>query len=148
MSTFRVLAAGALGVVFSAGANAACEFDVEVGDSLKFSVAKMAAEASCGEVTVRLTHTGSMPPEAMGHNWVLAKTADVDKLANDSLAAGLAKHYVPPGDARVIAATRIVGGGNATEVRFSVADLKGGDYTYFCSFPGHSYLMRGKFTVD
>ncbi|MNP84385.1 Azurin [compost metagenome] len=52
------------------------------------------------------------------------------------------------GDARVIAATTLVGGGQKTKVTFPGKKLMaGGDYTFFCSFPGHSMLMKGKLTV-
>ena len=40
--------------------------------------------------------------------------------------------------------TDMVGGGQSTSVTFSTSSLEqGGDYTFFCSFPGHSALMRG-----
>jgi azurin len=45
----------------------------------------------------------------------------------------------------VIAHTKVVGGGESTSVKFPVSKLtKGGDYTFFCSFPGHYGLMKGK----
>jgi len=58
-------------------------------------------------------------------------------------------NFTPTGDARIIAATKIIGGGEETAVTFDVAGLDvGGDYTYFCSFPGHFVLMFGKFIVE
>jgi azurin len=55
---------------------------------------------------------------------------------------------VPKGDKRVLAATPLVGGGQSTSVKFPVSRLtKGGDYTFFCSFPGHYALMKGKLIV-
>ena len=48
------------------------------------------------------------------------------------------------GDKRVIAHTKLLGGGESDAVTFPVASLKAGEaYTYFCSFPGHSALMKG-----
>ncbi|MBT6073693.1 MAG: azurin, partial [Gammaproteobacteria bacterium] len=40
------------------------------------------------------------------------------------------------------------GGGAETSVTFS-GDLltAGGDYTFFCSFPGHYAIMKGLFVV-
>ena len=62
--------------------------------------------------------------------------------------AGAAANYVPAGDARVLAATKLIGGGQTTSVAIPGSKLKaGGDYTFFCSFPGHSALMRGKVVV-
>jgi azurin len=48
-----------------------------------------------------------------------------------------------------IAATDIVGGGQETTITFDASALqRGGDYTYFCSFPGHFVLMYGKLIVE
>jgi azurin len=81
----------------------------------------------------------------MGHNWVLTKTADMQAVANAGVSAGLEKDHLPPGDKRIIAHTKIIGGGESTSVKFKTSLLtKGGDYTFFCSFPGHSGLMKGK----
>ena len=125
-----------------------CEFTVGAGDILKFDVAEITASASCSSVKVTLNHVGKMNAQVMGHNWVLAKTADVQGVAGDGMSAGAASAYVKSGDARVIAATAIIGGGESTSVEFSVADLAvGGDYTFFCTFPGHSFVMQGKFKL-
>jgi azurin len=81
----------------------------------------------------------------MGHNWVVSKTADMQGVVNDGLAAGLDKNYLKPGDPRVLAHTKVVGGGESDAVTFDTGWLKpDGDYTYFCSFPGHSAAMKGK----
>ena len=48
------------------------------------------------------------------------------------------------GDARVIAATKLLGGGESDSVTFDVAKLKAGEaFSFFCTFPGHSALMKG-----
>ena len=136
---------------FAAGSlsQAACSFDVEVGDYLKFSAADMTVEKSCESITVNLKHTGQLPAKIMGHNWVLSKNADVQALAAEGMSAGLAADYVPPGDARVVAFSSVIGGGESTSLTFSTAGLNAGEgYTFFCSFPGHSYSMRGAFNVN
>ncbi|MEC8755955.1 MAG: azurin [Pseudomonadota bacterium] len=126
-----------------------CEFTVGTGDMLKFDVAEMTASASCDTVKVTLNHMGNLNAQVMGHNWVLAKTADVQAVAADGMSAGAASAYVKSGDGRVIAATAIIGGGESASVEFSIADLSvGGDYTFFCTFPGHSFVMRGKFKLE
>tara|TARA_B100000965_G_C19325474_1_gene640639 strand:- start:118 stop:573 length:456 start_codon:yes stop_codon:yes gene_type:complete len=126
-----------------------CELTVGAGDLLKFDVAEMSASASCSTVKVTLNHVGNLNAQVMGHNWVLAKTSDVQGVAGDGMTAGPANGYIKSGDSRVIAATAIIGGGESTSVEFSVADLVvGGDYTFFCTFPGHSFVMQGKFKLD
>lgn len=127
---------------------AACSFDIEVGDYLRFSATEMTVEKSCKSVTVNLKHTGKLPAKIMGHNWVLTKDTDVKSVASKGMGAGLAADYVPQGDNRVIAYSSIIGGGGTTSVTFSTADLSvDGKYIYFCSFPGHSYGMRGTLNV-
>ena len=39
----------------------------------------------------------------------------------------------------------VIHGGESTTIKFSTSKLqKGGDYTFFCSVPGHWSLMKGK----
>ncbi len=121
-----------------------CQLEIAGDDMMKFDKTELKVAASCTEVSLTLKHPGKMPATAMGHNWVLTKTGDFDAVAK-----GGASHkdnaYVPPGDARVIAHTKVIGGGETTTVTFPVSKLeKGGDYTFFCSFPGHWTLMKGK----
>ena len=97
-----------------------------------------------GKHTHSIHHTGKLPKEAMGHNWVLVNAADFDAVANAGLGAGLANDYVAPGDKRVLAHTKTLGGGQTASITFSTSSLKpGGDYRYLCTFPGHNALMRG-----
>ncbi|MCV6624428.1 azurin [uncultured Pseudoteredinibacter sp.] len=127
---------------------AACNLEVEANDAMRFNLPEMAVDASCKEVTVKLKHVGKLPAASMGHNWVLAKTADVAPLATAGMSAGAANSYLPAGDARVLAATKVIGGGEETEVKFDLSKLeKGGDYSFFCSFPGHWAIMKGKFVI-
>ncbi|WP_286916679.1 azurin [Pseudomonas sp. UBA6276] len=82
----------------------------------------------------------------MGHNWVLTRAADYQPVAMAGMRTSMADSYLPKGDARVLAHTAVIGGGQSTSVTFSTAKLtKGGDYTFFCSFPGHFAMMKGRF---
>ncbi|MEF7615527.1 azurin [Aquincola sp. MAHUQ-54] len=143
------IAAVVLATLIGAPAMAA-QCDVEIGgnDAMQFDKSSIAVPASCKQFTVKLKHTGKLPKAAMGHNWVLSKTADVQGVAADGIPAGADKAYVKPGDARVIAHTKVIGGGETDSVSFDVAKLKAGEsYTYFCSFPGHSGIMKGTLTL-
>lgn len=123
---------------------AECEAVIEGNDAMQFNVKEMVVDKSCKEFTVTLKHTGKLPVSAMGHNWVLTTQADMQATATDGMAAGADNNYVKPNDARVIAATDLVGGGEETSVTFDVSKLKEGeDYAYFCSFPGHWAVMKG-----
>ena len=125
-----------------------CELTVEATDTMQFNAKELSVPASCKEVKLTLKHVGNLPVNVMGHNWVLTKTADVGGVANAGIAQGLAKNYLPENDNRILAATKVVGGGASTSISFDVSALKGQDLTFFCSFPGHSAIMKGKFVVS
>ena len=125
-----------------------CELTVEATDTMQFNAKELSVPASCKDVKLTLKHVGNLPVNVMGHNWVLTKTTDVSGVANAGIAQGLAKNYLPENDNRILAATKVIGGGASTSISFDVSALKGQDLTFFCSFPGHSAIMKGKFVVS
>lgn len=125
-----------------------CAVEIEANDAMKFNKTEVTVDSSCKKVTLTLKHTGKLPANAMGHNWVMTSSADVTNVANAGIAAGLNNNYLPAGDSRVIAATKIIGGGQSDTIEIDTSKLtKGGDYAFFCSFPGHWAIMKGKVTV-
>jgi azurin len=146
----NVLAAAALvgaAVVFPAAANAAdkvCKLAITGTDLMQYDKKELDVAADCTSVELTLTHGGKLPKEAMGHNWVLVNTPDISAVANAGMSAGVAANYVPAGDKKVLANTKLVGGGESATVTFSTSILKkGGSYSYLCTFPGHNSSMRG-----
>ena len=147
VAALAIIASPALWLVGSPAAAAdACKLEIAGNDSMQYDKKELDVPASCKEVTVTLHHAGKLPAAAMGHNWVLVSTPDLTAIATAGMGVGLASDYVPAGDKRVLAHTKVVGGGQSTSATFSTASLKaGGDYSYLCTFPGHNALMRGKF---
>lgn len=130
----------------AAAAGDACKLEITGTDQMQYDKKELAVPASCKEVTLTIHHGGQLPAAAMGHNWVLVATPDLTAVANAGMGAGLAADYIPAGDKRVLAHTKVVGGGQSASVTFQTSGLKaGGDYSYLCTFPGHNALMRGKF---
>lgn len=126
----------------------ACSTTIEGNDAMQFNKTSIEVPKTCKEFTVTLKHTGKLPKAAMGHNWVLTATADEAGVLGDGAAAGLDSNYVKPNDSRVIAHTKMIGGGESDSTTFQVAALKPGDtYVFFCSFPGHAALMKGTVSV-
>jgi azurin len=126
-----------------------CAATVSANDQMQFVEKELRVSRSCTTFTVTLKHVGALAATVMGHNWVLTTTPDYMAVATAGMAAGAANNYVPAGDARVLAASKIIGGGEETTVSFDASKLEaGGDYTYFCSFPGHYVLMSGKLIVE
>jgi azurin len=140
-----VLLLGALSLSRLAHADP-CQLEISASDQMQYDKQTLTVPGSCKEVTLTLHHTGKLPREAMGHNWVLVNAADFNAVANAGMGAGLADDYVAAGDKRVLAHTKTIGGGQTTSITFPTSMLKpGGDYRYLCTFPGHNALMHGTF---
>ena len=138
-----LLLLGALGLSRLAHADP-CQLEISGSDGMRYDKPMLTVPASCKEVTLTLHHTGKLPREAMGHNWVLVSAADFNAVANAGMNAGLPNDYVAPADKRVLAHTKTIGGGQTASVTFQSSLLKpGGEYRYLCTFPGHNALMRG-----
>jgi len=128
-----------------------CKLEISGNDAMKFDKSVLKIKKACTKVKLTLTHSGKLPKTAMGHNWVLVKTSDFSGAMAAAMQAGVAKEYVPAKN--VIAATKLVGGDKKgpkkDTIEFSTKGLKkGGDYTYFCGFPGHASMMKGKFIIE
>ncbi|WP_158987573.1 azurin [Lysobacter panacisoli] len=135
---------GAAGLAHANG----CTVPLKSNDAMNYDRTEATVSASCATITLELVHAGKMPAAAMGHNVVITAAADREGVARDAIKAGAANHYAPKNDARVIAATTVIGGGGKTSVTFPGNKLTpGADYTFFCSFPGHAMLMKGKLVV-
>lgn len=129
-------------------AASSCSTTVEANDAMQYNTSAIAVPKTCKQFTVTLKHTGKLPKAAMGHNWVLTTAADEAGVLGDGSSAGLDSNYVKPNDSRVIAHTKVIGGGESDSTTFKVAALKPGDtYAFFCSFPGHAALMKGTLSL-
>lgn len=113
------------------------------GDELLFD--KTALEAPAGsKITLKLKNNATVASTL--HNWVLAaSTSAADAIAADGIAAGEAAGYVKANDTRVLAKTKMIKGGETDSITFDAP--KAGTYTFVCTFPGHSALMKGTLTI-
>ncbi|MEG2880399.1 MAG: azurin [Comamonas sp.] len=141
----KILAALALSACAAAPAFAAdCALTVEANDMMQFNTKSITVPKECKNFSLTLKHVGKMPKTAMGHNLVVTTAADLTAVNADGMKAGAASDYIKKDDARVIAHTKVVGGGESTTIEFPVAKIKAGtDYSFFCSFPGHAGMMKG-----
>ena len=126
-----------------------CDATISAGDTLAFDKSTIDIPTGCETFTLTLHHTGQYPVTVMGHNVVIAKMADIDAVAKNSLGAGPYRQYVEPSDKRVITRSKVIGGGKSVELKIDVAKLRaaGGGFGYFCSFPGHAGGMRGQINL-
>jgi len=148
MKTIRMIACLSLAFAASSAfaADKVCKVEISGTDQMQYDKKEISVAADCTDVEVTLKHAGKLPAQAMGHNWVLSRTADMSGVVGDGVGAGFANNHIKAGDARVIAHTKIVGGGQSDTVTFPTSALtKGGAYSFFCTFPGHSSMMKGAF---
>jgi azurin len=123
-----------------------CRMSIESNDVMQYNVHEMIVPAGCTEVEVSLRHSGQLAAKVMGHDWVLARESDMSAIVNAGMAAGFKHGYLPENDKRIIAATKVVGGGETTTVTFNTSLLQEGTrYVFFCTSPGHSSVMHGTF---
>ena len=120
--------------------------EITANDAMKFSVT--AIEAKVGEeIKVVLTNTGTLPKEAMGHNFVLLKAgADVNAFSVAAMTAR-ATEFIPESlKDQVVAKTALLGPRKSDEVTFKLTAA--GVYPFLCSFPAHAGAgMKGTITV-
>ena len=146
MTCLRFIGAGLLLLAGGVAYADPCKITIESNDMMQFSAHELAVPTNCAAVEVTLRHAGKLPARVMGHDWVLAKDSDMSAIVTAGLAAGLARGFLPDNDKRIIAATKVVGGGESNTVKFSTAALvQGARYVFFCTAPGHSSVMHGRF---
>ncbi|MEM9936623.1 MAG: azurin [Bacteroidota bacterium] len=117
--------------------------EINGSDQMQYDISELKVSENY-MVTLTLNHTGQLPKQSMGHNFVLLKEGtDVAEFAVNAIAA-METDYIPAGD-NVIAHTKMLGGGESDTITF-MAPPKG-TYDFICSFPGHYGIMKGKFIV-
>ena len=123
-----------------------CATTVEANDAMQYNTKEIQVSKACKEFTITLKHTGTQPKASMGHNLVIGKSEDMDGIFKDGVGAATTD-YVKPDDARVVAHTKLIGGGEEASLTLDPAKLAGGEYKFACTFPGHGALMNGKVTL-
>ena len=114
-------------------------------DQMKFNTNLIRVKAG-DKVTLTLKNIGTMPKEAMAHNFVLlAPGTDIEKFA---LQAMVSKEtdYIPVAEKScVLTHTKLTGPGESDTIEFTVPK---GEYDYICTFPGHYATMKGKLIAE
>jgi azurin len=111
-----------------------------------FHYAQASLEAPAGaEITLRLNNLTD-PADEVGHNWVLVKSGQEESVLANGIAAGDDNDWLDVDDPGIIAATRLIEGGQRDDVTFRAPEP--GVYTYLCTFPEHfDGGMKGTLTV-
>ena len=125
-----------------------CEIKIEGSDMMKYDVAEITLDTSCEQTKISLKHAGKLPINAMGHNVVIVEEKNLNKITQQiNFSLGVEKGYLPESE-DIIFISAMVGGGDTTELEMDMSKLdKTKSYVFFCSFPGHWALMRGKIKI-
>lgn len=138
-----------------------CALIIEGTDQMQYQVGgkplkTMTVPTNCPQhtFTVTLKHVGKLPKQVMGHNFVVSATSDAKSINDEAVKLGPSKDYLvdmklEPFKTKVIAtAMKLLAGGESEDIKIDTSRLKkGGDYTFFCTFPGHFTMMQGKLEV-
>jgi azurin len=118
---------------------------IESNDEMKYNLKTL--EAKVGEkVALTLINKGSMPKEAMGHNWtLLSQGVDLEEYALAAAKEKTNDYQVKGREGDVIAHTKMLGPGESETIVFDAPAA--GTYKFICTFPAHYGLMQGDFIV-
>ena len=136
---------------FHLSGNDAMQFGLLEGDrEVPFADKTLKIPKKClkEQIEITLKHTGKLPKVAMGHNIVVSEDANVIKIATTAGAKPENEYIADAAKPLVIASSKAIGGGESTSLSIPAGALKDGkDYAFFCSFPGHFGIMKGKFQI-
>ena len=109
------------------------------GDQLVFDKTSLTAKPN--QPIKLVFKNGAAKNSGLQHNWVLVKPGTLDAISAASIAAGVDKGWLADSP-DILAHTKLLNPGETETVTFNAPSTPG-DYPYFCSFPGHSSMMKG-----
>ena len=73
-----------------------CSMEIQSSDMMRYDKKIINVNSSCKSFKILLKHSGKLPKNVMGHNIVIIKTDDLNKVTSKiSMAHGLKKGYLP-----------------------------------------------------
>jgi azurin len=110
--------------------------ELTAGDNMKYNITRI--EAAPGEeLHVTLANIGTLPKEAMGHDWILLRAgADSESYARAAITAKDTNYQPPALASEVLASISLLGPRQTGDVTFNVP-TQPGEYPFLCSFPAH-----------
>ncbi len=122
------------------------EITIESNDQMKYNLSEIRAKEG-STVVLTLVNVGTMPKEAMGHNWTLLNAGvDHEEYASAAESAKDNDYQVKGRESDVIAHTAILGPSETETLTFTAPAA--GLYKYVCTFPAHYGTMNGTLIVE
>ena len=130
-----------------AAAGGARTVEITGSETMRYDVTEITAKPG-EKIRVVLKSVGSMPKIAMSHNFVLLKAGVSPMEVSNAAFNARDTDFIPAAmKDKILASTKLAGGGETVEVTFTVP-AKPGKYDYICTFPGHFAAgMKGVLTV-
>jgi azurin len=120
----------------AAAASSVVTVELTAGDSMKYNLTLIEAKPG-QDVKVSLTNIGTMPKQAMAHNFILLQKGTDPKAFSDAAVTAAATDYIPASMSdKIIVHTKLLGPKQTDEVDFK-APTEPGEYPFLCSFPAH-----------
>jgi len=117
---------------------------LEGTDQMRYSATRI--EVKGLKLKLELKNAGTLPKEAMGHDFVLLKSgSDITAFAAKAMSAK-PTDYIPADAAEMIAHTKLLGPGESDTIEITLPAA--GTYPYLCTFPGHVGLMNGQLVAE
>jgi len=120
---------------------------LQAGDAMKFDLTTV--EVAPGQsLKVVMTNSGTLPKDAMAHNWILLKAGSDPAAFATAAQTSKDTGYIPVAlKDEILAQIQLLGPKETGEVSFK-APTTPGEYPYPCSFPAHFLVgMKGVLIV-
>ena len=125
-----------------------CNVQIIGSDMMKYDLQEINISSKCVSFEINLKHGGKLPVSAMGHNIVITEEANFMMVAQlIKMENGIENGYLPASD-KILFRSDMIGGGESTTLTVDPSKLDSTkNFVYFCSFPGHWAIMKGKINL-
>ena len=122
-----------------------CSIKITGSDMMMYDLQEINISSKCNSFEITLNHGGKLPVSAMGHNIVITEESNFMPVAQlINMDNGIENGYLPVSD-KVLFRSDMIGGGESTSLTVDVSKLDSTkSHIFFCSFPGHWAIMKGK----
>ncbi len=112
-------------------------------DVMSYSTQEIRVKAG---TTVKVHFTNTATDPALKHNFFIVKNGTMEQVANEALAAGADKNYIPDDKSNILFSSDLVAPGQSEDLTFAAPPA--GQYQFVCTYPGHWQKMNGRFIVE
>lgn len=125
-----------------------CSIKITGSDMMKYDLQEINIPSKCNSFEITLNHGGKLPVSAMGHNIVITEESSFMPVAQlINMDNGIENGYLPVSD-KILFRSDMIGGGESTSLTVDLSKLDNTkSHIYFCSFPGHWAIMKGKINL-